>query len=142
MITKIKTIGELKNFVEENEALFRKKRCYAFRGEMGAGKTTFIQSILENNGVRSFQGSPTYAIINEYETADGTCCYHIDCYRLKSDFEAFDLGLEELLSEKNLIFIEWAEKIEKFLPPDTIWIDLRVSNDQIRTIEIANENRS
>ena len=142
MTVRIKTIEELKTFVEENASLFRKKSCFAFRGEMGAGKTTLIQCILENNGIQSFQGSPTYSIINEYESPDGNCYYHIDCYRLKNDFEAFDLGLEELLSEKNPIFIEWAEKIEKFLPPDTIWIDIRLSNDQIRTIEIAHENRS
>lgn len=142
MITKIKTIDELKIFVQKNESLFRKKVCFAFRGEMGTGKTTLIHCILENNGITSFQGSPTYSIINEYESQDGNCYYHIDCYRLKNDFEAFDIGLEELLSEKNHIFIEWPEKINKFLPVDTIWVDLSVSNDQIRTIEIADENRS
>ncbi len=142
MSWKIHSIEELKNVINQNSSIFNENSCFAFRGEMGAGKTTMIQHILEHLGITNLQGSPTYSIINHYSTSNGKSYYHMDCYRLKNEFEAFDLGIEEILSEKNPIFIEWAEKIEKLLPSDTVWIDLRVSHDQIRTIEITNENRS
>ena len=121
---------------------FSQKKCFAFVGEMGAGKTTIIQNILNLNGVKNLQGSPTYSIINEYETEEGMILYHLDCYRIKNNVEAFELGLEELLSKKNPIFIEWPKKINAFLPSDTIWVHLEVYNNHTRIIEIADEHRS
>ena len=120
---------------------FNQKKCFAFVGEMGAGKTTIIQKILNLNGVINLQGSPTYSIINEYETEEGMILYHLDCYRIKNNAEAFELGLEELLSKKNPIFIEWPKKINAFLPSDTIWVHLEVSDNHTRIIEIADEHR-
>ena len=119
---------------------FSQKKCFAFVGEMGAGKTTIIQKILNLNGVKNLQGSPTYSIINEYETEEGVILYHLDCYRIKNNVEAFELGLEELLSKKNPIFIEWPKKISAFLPSDTVWVHLEVSDNQTRIIEIADEH--
>ena len=122
--------------------LFGQNKCFAFVGEMGAGKTTIIQKILNLNGVKNLQGSPTYSIINEYETEEGIILYHLDCYRIKNNAEAFELGIEELLSKKNPIFIEWPKKINAFLPSDTIWVHIEVSGNHTRIIEIADEHRS
>ena len=78
-------------------------------------------------------------VINEYQSNQGIDLFHLDCYRIKNDLEAFELGLEELLNKKNPIFIEWPEKVSAFLPSDTIWLRLNVSENHIRTIEIADE---
>ena len=139
MILEIADISSLDQILIDNRALFSQHKCYAFNGEMGVGKTTFIQKILKLHGVTEPQGSPTYSIINEYQTPEGIHLYHLDCYRIKNDLEAFELGLEELLSKKKPIFIEWPEKINTFLPPDTIWLSLSISENHIRTIEIADE---
>lgn len=140
---KINNLEELHAFTKENKALFNTPNCYAFKGEMGAGKTTLIQLILKELGVSNLQGSPTYSIINEYENEQtNRLYYHLDCYRLKNDYEAFDLGLEELFNEKKTIFIEWPEKVMTFLPSETLWITIRHESDDTRTIEIDYEHRS
>ena len=142
MIFELKDIQSMVEFAEKNQAFFAQGKCFAFDGEMGAGKTTIIQEIIKNIGIHDLQGSPTYSIVNEYETEQGMIVYHLDCYRLKNDAEAFELGMEELLSKKNPIFIEWPEKIKRFLPIDTIWVKLKINENHIRTIEIADEYRS
>ncbi len=139
MIIELPDTECLDRVISENRHFFSQHKCYAFEGEMGVGKTTIIQKILQMHGVKQLQGSPTYSIINEYQSNDGFDLYHLDCYRIKNDLEAFELGLEELLNKKNPIFIEWPEKISTFLPSDTIWLRLNVSENHIRTIEIADE---
>ena len=142
MKIEIPHIESLADVLIDHLDFFSQKKCFAFVGEMGAGKTTIIQKILNLNGVKNLQGSPTYSIINEYETEEGMILYHLDCYRIKNNAEAFELGIEELLSKKNPIFIEWPKKINAFLPSDTIWVHLEVSGNHTRIIEIADEHRS
>ena len=142
MIFELKDIQAMNEFAEKNSVFFSQPKCFAFDGEMGAGKTTIIQEIIKNIGIYDLQGSPTYSIVNEYETDEGLSVYHLDCYRLKNDEETFELGMEELLSKKKPIFIEWPKKIERFLPSDTIWVRLSINENNIRTIEIADEYRS
>lgn len=142
MKIEIPHIESLADVLIDHLDFFSQKKCFAFVGEMGAGKTTIIQKILNLNGVKNLQGSPTYSIINEYETEEGMILYHLDCYRIKNNAEAFELGIEELLSKKNPIFIEWPKKINAFLPSDTIWVHLEVSDNHTRIIEIADEHRS
>ena len=142
MKIEIPHIESLADVLIDHLDFFSHNKCFAFVGEMGAGKTTIIQEILNLNGVKNLQGSPTYSIINEYETKEGMILYHLDCYRIKNNAEAFELGLEELLSKKNPIFIEWPKKINAFLPSDTIWVHLEVSDNHTRIIEIADEHRS
>ena len=139
MIIQVPDIESLEHVISEHRHFFSQHKCYAFEGEMGVGKTTLIQKLLRMYGVTQLQGSPTYSIINEYQSNQGIDLYHLDCYRIKNDLEAFELGLEELLNKKNPIFIEWPENVRAFLPPDTIWLRLNVSENHIRTIEIANE---
>ncbi len=137
---KIKNLDELQAFVKKHKAQFDTPNCFAFKGEMGSGKTTLIQLLLKSFGVNDLQGSPTYAIVNQYYN-DSTHkeYYHLDCYRIKNDFEAFDLGLEELFNEKKTIFIEWPEKVMQFLPKETVWITIHHESDDTRTIDIAYE---
>lgn len=130
----ISSIDKLPYFAEEFLKIVASPRCIAFKGEMGVGKTTFIHEILNVLKVTSFEGSPTFAIIQEYPISIKGKIYHMDCYRLKSINEAIDIGLEEILEENCYIFIEWAEKIDPLLPNDTIWVYIRNTDDHTRQI--------
>ncbi len=97
-------------------------RVFAFEGQMGAGKTTFIKHLCEQMGTNDIVNSPTFAIVNIYEITrpyQGEV-YHFDCYRLKDIREALDFGAEEYLYSGNYCFIEWPEMMEQLLPEDTV----------------------
>jgi tRNA threonylcarbamoyladenosine biosynthesis protein TsaE len=91
-------------------------KVWAFYGEMGSGKTTLIHHLCETLGVTSSISSPTYAIINEYESDAAGIIYHMDWYRLKSEQEAIEAGIEECIYSGNLCLVEWPEKAETLLP--------------------------
>ena len=101
-------------------------RVFAFDGKMGAGKTTFIKHLCEEMGTEDVVNSPTFAIVNVYDIANGDEVYHFDCYRIKDIREAMDFGAEEYLNSGNYCFIEWAEMIESLLPDDTVWVKIEV----------------
>lgn len=109
---------------------------FAFHGEMGAGKTTFIKSLCEKLGVEDVINSPTFAIVNEYRSQSGELIYHFDFYRIKDEQEAFDFGYEDYFFSGALCFIEWPERIESLLPADTVNVYIRESENGIRTINI------
>jgi tRNA threonylcarbamoyladenosine biosynthesis protein TsaE len=139
----IKNLKELEVFVSEKKEYFNQEKCFAFTGDMGVGKTTLIQMLLSTLGVTDLQGSPTYAIVNQYAIERAQREYfHLDCYRIKNIHEAYDLGLEELFNEKKTIFIEWPEKVIQFLPEETVWISIHNESDNTRTIELDYEYRS
>ena len=104
---------------------------YAFRGEMGAGKTTFIAALCRALGVESdMANSPSFAIINEYRSdTTAELIYHFDCYRLENEAEAQDIGAEDYFDCGALCFIEWPERIEGLLPDDTVRVDITVNPD-------------
>lgn len=111
------------------------KKVWAIHGEMGAGKTTFIHALCENLGVSSAIGSPTYSIINEYESNAGQI-YHMDWYRLKDEEEALQAGVEDYIQSGNLCLIEWPEKASSLLPDDCFHINITILSPQIRKISI------
>jgi len=115
-------------------------RVFAFDGQMGAGKTTFIKKLCEEMGTMDVVNSPTFAIVNVYDVDQPYKgeIYHFDCYRLKDIREALDFGAEEYLYSGKYCFIEWPEMIEALLPEDTVYIHIvpQENGDRIMTIDI------
>jgi tRNA threonylcarbamoyladenosine biosynthesis protein TsaE len=97
---------------------------FAFHGEMGAGKTTFIHAVCEALHVKDTISSPTFSIINQYATIDGKTVYHMDLYRIKSEQEAVNAGVEDCLFSGNRCFVEWPEKAPGVFPDDTLQVTI------------------
>ena len=112
---------------------------FAFYGKMGAGKTTFIKAVCEELGVDDTITSPTFAIVNEYEAANGRPIYHFDFYRIKKISEAYDIGCEEYFYSGHPCFIEWPEMAESALPDETIMITIVPQNNGSRTVSFSIE---
>lgn len=106
---------------------FPNDRIFAFFGEMGAGKTTFIKDFCLTLGVKGNTSSPTFALVNEYKTESGKTIYHFDMYRIEDPSEAIRIGFEEYLESGNYCFIEWAEKIQNLLPPSFVQVRIQVT---------------
>ena len=109
----------------------------ALRGEMGAGKTTLIRAVADALGVEDQVTSPTFALVNQYEGANGERLFHFDFYRIDDEREAFDLGYEEYFYSGDLCFVEWPEKIESLLPEEVVEVKIRVDSPTERTFVIA-----
>jgi len=110
---------------------------FAFRGSMGAGKTTLTKAICEQLGVEDPVNSPTFAIINEYRTATAELIYHFDFYRINKIDEAYDFGYEDYFYSGAICLIEWPEKIEELLPSDTVNIYITEQPDGSRLLQIG-----
>ncbi len=135
---RVKGIEDLSRAAKEFLAAIRDKRVFAFNAPMGAGKTTFISALCHQLGVKDDDiASPTFALVNEYlSDASGESIYHLDCYRIRDDAEALDMGIEDYLYSGNLCFIEWPENIERFLPDDTQFVEIKEESDGTRLIKI------
>lgn len=112
---------------------------YAFHGEMGVGKTTFISALARALGVDAEEAnSPSFAIVNEYRSeTTAELIYHFDLYRLETMEEILDIGFEDYLDCGALCLIEWPEKVEDILPNDTVDVTIRLNDDHSRTIIVA-----
>lgn len=106
---------------------------FAFHGNMGAGKTTFIHELCEAKGVTDTVGSPTFSIINEYRYPGGRL-FHIDLYRLKDEEEAIRAGVEDVLYSGELCLVEWPDRAPDIFPSDTVHVRLEVLDPDTRKI--------
>ena len=113
---------------------FPEQRVYAFYGKMGAGKTTFIQSVCKVLGTPDNVTSPTFALINEYKTETSHSIFHFDFYRIKDLEEAFDLGYEDYFYSGEYCLIEWPEKIEPILPQEYVEVKIQVGDKEQREV--------
>ena len=111
-------------------------KVFAFYGKMGAGKTTFIKAVCECLGVEDTVTSPTFAIVNEYQsTKVDYPIYHFDFYRIKNLDEVYDMGYEDYFYGGGVCFIEWPELIEELLPEDAVKVEIKENEDGTRTIK-------
>ena len=111
-------------------------KVFAIHGEMGAGKTNFIHALCEAMGVKDAITSPTFSIINQYNTAKGETIYHMDLYRIKDENEAINAGIEDCLYSGNICLVEWPEKTPGIFPEDTLHITITSVNDNTRKLKI------
>jgi tRNA threonylcarbamoyladenosine biosynthesis protein TsaE len=116
---------------------YSNNRIFAFRGSMGAGKTTIIKEICKSLGASDTTSSPTFTIVNEYRRKNGGSLFHIDLYRIKKTEEAYDIGIEEYLSGVSYCFIEWPDLIDDILPEGTVKVNITVGVSEERVLHIS-----
>lgn len=104
------------------------------QGDLGAGKTTFVQGVALGWGSRDAVTSPTFILVNVYRRGDEACLFHMDAYRLDSSLEAEELDLETMLSEGALL-IEWPERIHDLVPGERLWIEFEHIDEEEREMK-------
>ena len=132
----IRSLGELDKAAEFFCQNLGDRRVVALYGPMGAGKTTLVTAIARHLGSEDMVTSPTFAIVNNYDTADGGVIYHFDFYRLNRPEEAFDIGYEEYFFSGELCLVEWPEKIEPLLPDDVLKVHISVTGNNSRLLSM------
>lgn len=112
------------------------KNIVLFHAGMGVGKTTLIKALARQFGVTDMASSPTFSLVNEYETDTGETIYHFDLYRLNSEEEAYDMGIDEYFYSGNLCLIEWPEKTPNLIPLDHTTITMKQMPDGRRHLTV------
>lgn len=135
----IKSTQALQEAAREFMAAMGDYTVFAFYGQMGAGKTTFINALCRELGVvEDVTNSPSFAIINEYRSdTTAELIYHFDCYRLENEAEAIEIGTEDYFDCGAVCLIEWPERIEGLLPDDTVEVHITVNEDESRTMTLT-----
>lgn len=142
MVGKLKNIMEITYSLPEIEKITQQiiplltSQVVVFQGDMGMGKTTFIKSLVRSLGIDDVVTSPTFGLVNCYEN-NQTTIYHFDFYRITSDEEAFSIGFEEYLYSGKWCFIEWAEKVKRYLPDSYVILSFEFVNENARKIKIT-----
>lgn len=113
------------------------KKIILFNGEMGVGKTTLIKQLCKSLGVQDATSSPTFSLVNEYQTSNNKTVYHFDFYRLNKETEALDMGVDDYLYSGNWCFIEWSEKISNLLPEEYSTITIQLMEDGKRELKLV-----
>jgi len=129
------TIEDLPTIASEIIALVKYKKIL-FYGEMGAGKTTLIKEICNQLNVLDTISSPTFSLVNEYETSKNKKVFHFDFYRIEDEEEALDMGIEEYFDNNCWCLIEWPENIKNLLPLDAVQIHLSILDIGQRNIQL------
>lgn len=132
----IRSLDTIRETAREFVASMGQASVFAFYGKMGAGKTTFVKAICEELGVEDVITSPTFAIVNEYQsTKTGGPIYHFDFYRIKKLDEVYDMGYEDYFYSGAPCFLEWPELIEEILPNDAVKVTITEQEDGTRIVE-------
>jgi tRNA threonylcarbamoyladenosine biosynthesis protein TsaE len=134
MIQNVTLEIELPELAKKILLAYPHKRIFGFYGEMGAGKTTLIKEICKVLGVKNITSSPSFAIVNEYTSADDEPVYHFDFYRIEKLEDAYQIGFEEYLNSNYYCFIEWTDKVEPILKDDFVKIEIKMFDDGHRMV--------
>lgn len=135
------SIPSLEDYIQAARAFLKIARdvsVIAFSGELGAGKTTFIQSLCRELGISAEVTSPTFSLVNEYFLRDGSSIFHFDLYRIEDQSELFDMGYEEYFYSGARCFIEWPEKARELIPEDALLVEIRVRENLSREVVFKN----
>ena len=140
MKTKISSsVDETKNFAKNIAMDLKTPQLIALYGNLGSGKTTFVQGLALGLGIKKRVLSPTFVFVREYQLDNKKMFFHVDLYRLDSSQDIATIGLSDILKTKNaIIAIEWPEKIEKLLPASTIKINFDTTGEKSRKIVVLN----
>lgn len=130
------TLDTIDSAVETFLSSTKGYKSFAFYGGMGAGKTTFITALCHRLKALDLVSSPTFSIVNEYETESGELIYHFDFYRIKETEELYDIGFEEYLASDNWFFIEWPERAEELLTDEFVKVIIETLPDGDRSMII------
>ena len=115
-------------------------KVWAFDAAMGGGKTTFVHALCDKLEVKDAVSSPTFSIINQYQTKSGMTIYHLDLYHIKDEEEAIQAGVEDVLFSGELCLVEWPEKIPGLIPDDAVYIKIETVNASTRRITVHYPN--
>mgnify|MGYP000424537294 CR=1 FL=1 len=132
-----KNLADLKQTAQKVLNWTGEHKILLLNGEMGAGKTTFSKALCKELGVLDLVKSPTFSIVNEYQTEQGASLYHFDFYRLNDQEEALDIGVEEYFDSGNLCLIEWASQIPSLIPRKHLCIDFEIGENQERILTLS-----
>jgi tRNA threonylcarbamoyladenosine biosynthesis protein TsaE len=116
--------------------LNKQNKVWLFQASMGSGKTTFINALCKILQIEEVSGSPTFSIINEYESNIIGTVYHLDLYRLKDESEAIECGVEDVLYSNKYCFVEWPEQAQGIMPKDASMIRISFVDSNTRMLEI------
>lgn len=114
------TVDKLHETAQHIIAAANTRTLWCFHGDMGAGKTTLIQAICKSLGVTMDVTSPTFSLVNEYQSTSGKTLYHFDFYRIRSIEEVYDIGYEDYFYNNNICLIEWPSQIEELLSGEPV----------------------
>ena len=129
-------LEEIKAVASQLWQQYKQYKTWAFYGEMGSGKTTFIHALCEVLQVKDVVSSPTFAIINEYYSPEAGIVFHMDIYRLKDEEEALQAGIEDALLSNNYCLVEWPERISGLLPDNTLHLKIKTIDGDRREISV------
>ena len=134
----IPSLEALPQAARELMSLMDDYTVFAFHGEMGAGKTTFINALCRELGVENdHTASPSFAIVNEYRSdTTAELIYHFDLYRLESLEDALEIGIEDYLDCGALCLIEWPDRVADILPADTVNVNITEQPDGTRLLTV------
>jgi tRNA threonylcarbamoyladenosine biosynthesis protein TsaE len=136
MDIEVNSLADLNVVAQQLSDFAGSEKVFIFEGDMGAGKTTFIKTFCAALGVTDVVSSPTYSIVNEYDSPIGSV-FHFDFYRIKDIREAYDLGYEEYFYGGGICLIEWPERVEELLPEHYIKVEIKVLAEDRRLFKLS-----
>ena len=136
------SLNELEAAATQFLLMIDEYKVIAFSGDLGAGKTTFINAVCEGLGVKERVSSPTYSIIQEYRASNNSIIYHMDLYRIKDEDEAVDAGVVDCLYSKEICLVEWPEIVPGIFPEHTVYCSFEILETDRRKliVELPDKN--